>query len=424
MASRSAKRSTHSRPSSRSGSGGGSASAPASAASGSVFSGNPMHAGNVRPRPKPNHAQAHAGVSPLNPVSHRNTSFQPLPRPLGLPPYRYDIAQYFPDIGSGIAQANAMTFHVVGDSGGVQDGEFQTNVAEQMIDHLNNGKAPKPLFCYHVGDVVYFTGMHDDYYAQFYEPYAHYEAPIFAIPGNHDGEVDDPTAQTSLDGWVDYFMQAHPDVDPISKDAPRVQMSLPNVYWTLQTPMATIVGMYTNVPEGGSIDSTQQQWITNEFATAPTDRAFILALHHPIYSFDVYHSGSAKMADVLENAIRDTGRVPNLVLTGHVHNYQRIHQTIAPGTATPFIVTGNGGYHNLHKIHKGMGPGSKAADSTATLEYFTDSCWGFMTLTIDKKAIAGTTIEVDKSGSAKTGDSFSYPAAPIVLKNPKSVPTL
>ena len=223
--------------------------------------------------------------------------------------------------------------------------------------------------------------MHDDYYAQFYEPYAHYEVPIFSIPGNHDGEVDDPTAQTSLDGWVDYFMQAHPDVDPISKDAPRVQLNLPNVYWTLMTPMATIVGIYTNVPEGGSIDSVQQQWITNEFATAPTDRAFILALHHPIYSFDVYHSGSSKMADVLENAIRDTGRVPNLVLSGHVHDYQRIEQTIArrrrrrlSSSATVAITT-----------FMGFTPqNGKAPDTGAMLKYFNDKRWGFMTLTIDK----------------------------------------
>ena len=125
--------------------------------------------------------------------------------------------------------------------------------------------------------------------------------------------------------------------------------------------------MYTNVPEGGSIDSTQQQWVTNEFATAPTDRALILALHHPIYSFDVFHSGSSKMADVLENAIRDTGRVPNLVLSGHVHDYQRIEQTIAPDGPTPFIVTGNGGYHNLHAIHSR--PGDKAPDTGAVLKY-------------------------------------------------------
>ena len=88
------------------------------------------------------------------------------------------------------------------------------------------GGPTAPQFCYHVGDVVYFTGLNDDYYAQFYDPYAHYAPPILAIPGNHDGEVDDPKAQTSLDGWVDYFMQAHPDVDPISKDAPRVGLNL------------------------------------------------------------------------------------------------------------------------------------------------------------------------------------------------------
>jgi acid phosphatase type 7 len=381
-----------------------------------------LHPGAIRPRHKPKHSQAHPGVSPLHPIDHRNVGYQPLPRPLGLPPYQYDLAEHFPTIAEDLTRQKKMVFHVVGDTGGVQDGEFQNNVATQMIDHLNSGKGGKPQFCYHVGDVVYYTGIRDDYYAQFYEPYSQYDVPIFSIPGNHDGEVDDPTAQTSLDGWVDYFMQAEPDVDPISKDAPRVQLNLPNVYWTLVTPFATIVGIYTNVPEGGSIDSTQQQWLTHEFSTAPKDRALIFALHHPIYSFDVYHSGSSKMADALENAIRDTGRVPNLVLSGHVHNYQRIEQNIAPDGPTPFIVTGNGGYHNLHAVHSN--PGDEAVDSKAILKYVAAKDWGFVTLTIDKKTISGTTTEVDRNGEVRNGDSFSYPAEPIVLTDPKSLPTL
>ena len=376
----------------------------------------------VRSKPAPKSSQAHPGVAPLNPVSHRNVSFQPLPRPLGLAPYHYDLSDAFPDIAKAITDSGKLCFHVVGDTGGVQDGEFQNNVAEQMIEALQSGQASAPQFCYHVGDVVYYTGMHDDYYPQFYEPYAHYNIPIFSIPGNHDGEVDDPTVQTSLDGWVDYFMQAHPDVDPISKDAPRVQLNLPNVYWTLVTPLATIVGLYTNVPEGGSIDSTQQMWLTHEFATAPNDRPLIFALHHPIYSFDVYHSGSSKMADVLENAIRDTGRVPNLVLSGHVHDYQRIEQTIAPGGPTPFIVVGNGGYHNLHKVHSK--PGDKADDTGAVLKAVNDKSWGFLTLTIDKTTITGATTEVDRNGDTVPGDTFHYPAHSIALAHPKSVPTL
>jgi DNA repair exonuclease SbcCD nuclease subunit len=375
----------------------------------------------VRPRPTPKNSQAHKGVAPLNPLTHRNTSFQPLPRPLGLAPYHYDLAENFQDVGAAIKDAKRMVFHVVGDTGGIQDGTPQNNVAEQMVDHLTSAK-DKPQFCYHVGDVVYFTGERDDYYAQFYEPYAHYNIPILAIPGNHDGEVDNPKEQTSLDGWVDYFMQEHPDVDPISKDAPRVQLDLPNVYWTLTTQFATIIGMYTNVPEHGSIDSTQQQWVTNEFATAPKDRALILALHHPIYSFDTFHSGSSKMADVLENAIRDTGRVPNLVLSGHVHDYQRIEQDIAPDGPTPFIVSGNGGYHNLHAVHSE--PGDKAPDTGAVLQYANSKRFGFLTLTIDHQTISGVGTEVDRNGNVQQGDKFSYSAKPVVLANSKSVPTL
>jgi acid phosphatase type 7 len=380
-----------------------------------------LRPGAVRPHPINKNSQAHPGVSPLDAISNRNTSFQPLPRPLGLPPYHYSLTDNFPEIGQNLEAAKKMVFHVLGDSGGVVDGEFQNNVVAQMISQLTPGNPSSPQFCYHVGDVVYFTGSHDDYYAQFYEPYAHYTPAILSIPGNHDGEVDNPALQTSLDGWVDYFMQAHPDVDPISKDAPRVGLNLPNPYWTLTTPFATFIGMYTNVPEGGSIDSTQQQWITNEFATAPMDLPIILSMHHPIYSFDVFHSGSSKMADVLENAIRDTGRVPNLVLAGHVHDYQRIEKTIAPSVPTPFIVAGNGGYHNLHALHSKAG--DVAPDTGAVLRYGNDTTWGFLTLVIDGKTISGSSTQVDRNGKLSQGDSFSYPVEPVTIAK-KSVPTL
>lgn len=377
--------------------------------------------GAVRPRVSKGHSQAHRGVSGLDPISHRNTGYQPLPRPLGFPPYHYDLKEHFPSLAEHMDKQ--MIFDVLGDSGGIKDGEFQSNVARAMVDALEEDGDHASQFCYHVGDVVYFTGAHDDYYDQFYSPYEHYMPPIFSIPGNHDGEVDDPTKQTSLDGWVAYFMQKEPDVDPISKDAPRVGLNLPNPYWTLVTPLATFIGMYTNVPEHGSIDSNQQMWLTNEFATAPKDRALILALHHPIYSFDVFHSGSSKMADALENAVRDTGRVPNMVLTGHVHDYQRIEQKIAPGGATPFLVVGNGGYHNLHKLHSGNG--QVAEDTGAKLIYGNDKVWGYVQFTIDKKKIKGTSIEVNRDGSKKVGaDTFEYSATPIVLDKPKTVPTL
>lgn len=375
----------------------------------------PPHAGKKK-------SQAHAGISPLKTVGHRNTSFQPLPPPLGLPPYHYDLSEHFPHIVENIHAEKKIVFHVLGDSGGVKDAEYQTFVANAMVKQLSPDGKTGPQFCYHVGDVVYFTGQNANYYEQFYEPYAHYTPPIFAIPGNHDGEVDDPSIETSMDGWVAYFMQPNPDVDPISKDCPRVGLNLPNAYWTLVTPYATIIGLYTNVPEGGSIDSVQQQWFTNEVATADENLPLIVALHQPIYSFDNHHSGSSRMADVLENAIRDTGRVPNLVLAGHVHDYQRIEKTIAPEQATAFIVCGNGGYHNLHDIHSQ--PGEVAPDTGAVLKYGTPDKWGFLTLTIDGETISGETVVVDRTGNAAPGDKFSYPAKPLTLADRTKVPSL
>ncbi len=130
------------------------------------------------------------------------------------------------------------------------------------------------------------------------------------------------------------------------------------------------------------------------------------------------------MADVLENAIRDTGRVPNLVLSGHVHNYQRIEKQIGGDEdgPTPFLVVGNGGYHNLHTIHSANGTVDK--DTEAKLIYG-KKIWGYLTLTIDNNNISGQTTEIDRDGNVQVPvDQFSYPTRLIKLKNPKSVPTL
>ncbi len=60
---------------------------------------------------------------------------------------------------------------------------------------------------------------------------------------------------------------------------------------------------------------SKRAWFRGQMAEAPTDKALILALHHPIYSFDDHHSGSANMAREVEGAINASRRVPNLILT-------------------------------------------------------------------------------------------------------------
>ncbi len=300
-----------------------------------------LQQGMVRARPPQGASQAHPGVYPLSVLTHQTQQFEPLPVPLGDPPYHIDLETLVPGIGVEAASLGRMVFHCVGDTGGVKSPQFQASVAAAMKADLSLPDAVRPRFFYHLGDVVYFNGEIADYYAQFYDPYDHYDLPIIAIPGNHDGDPVN-AQQMSLDGWVRYFMQAKPVVQPESADAPRVTLSLPNPYFTVNAPFVTIIGMYTNVPEGGSVDSVQQQWLTNEFATAPMNKALIVALHHPIYSFDDHHSGSAAMADVVEKAINDSRRVPNMVLSAHVHDYQRIEKQVVPGETTGAVVAHNG----------------------------------------------------------------------------------
>lgn len=325
-----------------------------------------------------------------------------------------NLETVLPGIGSQTAKHGRLVLHVVGDTGGVKHPEPQQAVADAMVDDLKSPEANRPVFFYHLGDVVYFNGEHDQYYEQFYEPYAKYAPPIFSIPGNHDGAPPDEST-ASLDGWTKYFMTEKPHVDRESEDSPRVTLSQPNVYFTLECPFATIVGMYTNVPEHGTIDSIQQQWLTNELNTAPQDKALLVCLHHPIYSFDDHHSGSTRMADVLQHAINDSRRVPNMVLTAHVHNYQRIEREIVTPEPTPFLVAGNGGYWHLHGIN--VDDGTVDSDTGARLIVGDHKRHGYVTLAIDGEKISGTATAIAKDLETvdRKADHFKYPAHAIFL---------
>lgn len=375
-----------------------------------------MLQGQARPRPPRNRSQATPGVHPLSAMTHRTQRFQPLPTPLGEPPYHFDLETVVPGIGKTVAKLGRLVFHCVGDTGGIKSPEYQAAVATMLKTDLNLPPAKRPQFFYHLGDVVYYNGEISKYYDQFYEPYDHYGAPIIAIPGNHDGDPIDAT-QTSLDGWVRYFMNGITAVQPESQDAPRVTLALPNVYFTLNCPFVTIVGMYTNVPEGGSIDSVQQQWLTNEFATAPADKALLVALHHPIYSFDDHHSGSARMADAVQHAINDSRRVPNMVLSAHVHNYQMIERELVSDGPTPFVVAGHGGYYHLHGINSAAGMTDPITHARLVFEEHQHH--GYMTLTVDQKTISGVMHSVaNGTGQFQTPGpthTFSYPATSITL---------
>jgi hypothetical protein len=279
-----------------------------------------------------------------------NQAPQPLPNPTGQSPYHLTLDAVLPPTQmQTIQQAQRLVFHLAGDTGGVKMPQYQQNVARQMeTDFDATDPAARPAFFYHLGDVIYYYGEASQYYSQFYEPYDLYPAPIMAIPGNHDGDPANASVR-SLAAFVENFCAPSPRLTKEAGDVPRDAMTEPNVYWTLETPYVTIVGLYTNVPEGGWLDEKQIAWLASELSAAPLDRALLIAMHHPIYSADVFRSGSKYMAGIVDQAVQASGRWPDLVCAGHVHNYQRFTRTVA-GRSVPYIVAGAGGYWNLHPM--------------------------------------------------------------------------
>ncbi len=329
--------------------------------------------------------------------------FQPLPTPTGAAPYRLTLSEVAPKLSP-----TQRTFHVIGDHGGISDPNPQAEVAKAMIADLQARSEP-PEFCYSVGDVVYFNGAKAEYPPQFFEAYAHYNLPILAIPGNHDGDPE-ADGEASLQAFTRYFCDTAPQLLPEVAEYNRDTMDQPNVFWTLEDELVTIIGLYSNVPSGGVIHSDQQEWLTAELKAAPAGRALIVALHHPPYSSDAHHGGSKQMGQVLDQAFGAAARYPDLVLTGHVHNYQRFTRTLA-GRELPYVVCGAGGYHNLHAMAGGATPGLRVTPD-CVLTQFDATQWGYLRLVVTASQIEGEYTGVDKAGNITPHvDTFKTPIA-------------
>jgi hypothetical protein len=259
-----------------------------------------------------------------------------------------------------IQDSGQIVFHSVGDTGGFNGTDTQDAIAGAMEAQFTAAAANAvPAFFYHLGDVIYYNGESSMYEAQFYEPYKYYPAVIFAIPGNHDGDTkvwpnDPPDTESSLYGFFQNFCA--PQITPISTY--REAITQPYVYWTLQAPYVTIIGLYGNVD--GTMDGrgtvTQQQWLTTELQNADPSKCIIVTVHQPPYSLDGTHGGYPSIVDAIDQAANAAGVSPHAVFSGHVHDYQRFTRTVniaGKDRTIPYLVAGAGGYANtLKQLHK------------------------------------------------------------------------
>jgi hypothetical protein len=195
--------------------------------------------------------------------------------------------------------------------------------------------------------VVYFYGEQDFYYSQFYEPFRAYPAPIFAIPGNHDGITYDDS-MVSLDAFQKAFCADKPKRWPGSGGILRTSMIQPGVFFTLDAPLVSIIGLYSNCAESlGWLDEQQLLFLYKELVRLQAlrkedGRAVILAIHHCPRWFPGERTPDATSA-AIDRACQQAYFWPDAVICGHAHLYQRVVRQDG-GRDVPYIITGAGGY--------------------------------------------------------------------------------
>ncbi len=340
--------------------------------------------------------QRRAANNPVSPDPANPPRFEPLPPFVGTSTsLTLSLETIMPGINTAVQNYGQIVFHALGDTGGIHGTETQDAIAEAMEGQITNAAdSDKPKFFYHLGDVVYFNGQSENYVTQFYEPYQYYNAPIFAIPGNHDGDThlrnpsDQPDNEPSLYGFMQNFCSSSQG----QSFKHRSPMTQPYCYWKLEAPFVHVIGLYSNID--GQLDSSgtqqQQDWLIERLKATPQDKWLIIAVHHPCYSLDTAHGGYGDTLEKLDSAFNAAGRWPDVVLSGHVHNYQRFERQVGD-TKIHYIVAGAGGYANnlraMHRLPSGTTFPSSTTEAGVNLAYYEDQLPGFLRATANAKEL-------------------------------------
>jgi hypothetical protein len=386
-----------------------------------------------------------------------------------IPPRRNNLPLNLTDfapqkVTDAIQAARKISFHAVGDTGAAKVNRTQTvataighETAVATAMAKDTADPSGPAFFFHLGDVIYNFGEAQYYYDQFYEPFRAYNRPIFAIPGNHDGMVfgqgsSGPQVPT-LDAFLTNFCAALPAMSPDGGGLIRSAMTQPGVYFTLDAPYVSIIGLYSNVLDGPGVISSQGghfpitddqlDFLKSELARLKPDRvaqkrAVLLAVHHPPLSADAKHGGSLGIQKDIDACCKAAGLWPDAVLSGHAHLYQRFTRTVAAagGKETPYIVAGSGGFAATAPKGKYATPGTKDGDHVLEIAPIID--FGYLTVETDAKTLSFVFKTADQNGVAirdsvtvdlkagkllnATGSTSGAAAAPAPAAKKKRVP--
>jgi hypothetical protein len=310
-----------------------------------------------------------------------------------------------------VTTAGQIVFHAVGDTGNTRSLHPQESVADKMeSDFYDEDPHNKPVFFFHLGDVVYSFGEAMYYYDQFYEPYRNYPAPIVAIAGNHDGMVAPGSTATSLDAFLQNFCAATFAHTAESGGLDRTSMIQPGVYYTFEaSPLLRIICLYSNTLEDPGVISSQKgtfpsvtdvqlDYLKRALKRVKDEKfagALIIALHHPIYTSGTNHGGSPIVLQEIDCACQETGVWPHALLSGHAHSYQRYTRKTKE-MEIPHMIAGNGGHALVRLVRKKDGgvirtpvelPDLSKSGDTVVFENYDDTGYGYLRIIVTKEQL-------------------------------------
>jgi hypothetical protein len=216
-------------------------------------------------------------------------------------------------------------------------------------------------------------------------------------------------------------------------------MTQPGVYFTLDAPFVSIIGLYSNVLDGPGVISSQGgqypsmnddqlTFLALELtrlkpAHDAGERAVVIAVHHPPASADSLHGGTVGLANDIDTTCQAAGLWPDAVLSGHAHLYQRFSRSVPGlGRAIPYVVSGSGGFAATPPATSAPAAGTTIGNYTLVTPPIVD--FGYLTLVVDMTGPSGTlTISYRSVNQAHVRDSVTVklPPSAVAASMPKVV---
>lgn len=256
------------------------------------------------------------------------------------------------------------SFLVIGDTGEGDDPQYAV-----VPGLLEVGQDTR--FAVVASDVIYPVGSADDYGTKFFRPYQDYQAPIYAIPGNHDWYED-------LAAFMRVFCDDAPPLTPEPRprpfsrarlrsllwhrprpkdgqrlaearklrSSPAQQAVQPGPYWAIDAGPVRIIGIDTGLL--GTVDAEQGAWL-RDVSRGP--RPKILITGSPLYVDGKYEPCAIDGGGTVDDIVRDPAHHYVAAIGGDIHNYQR-YPVPVDGRTIQYVVAGGGGafMHATHTI--------------------------------------------------------------------------